>query len=271
MPRRKRRPSEQLYLPNRIKLSRNAGDSFTPLDLTNLARWIDFTDTSSLTITSGPDIDAVLDKSPNGRSYAQTTASKKPHTGATLNGLNGANFDGADDSLTESAGIGDLVGDKGTFFMVCRPSSISGNPYPFSVGRNLGNFWSAFQIADISGNDRLRTSFRNGGSVTLISGSTNLVMSTAYIFTVKSTGTAYSLRVNGNQETLSGTPDDGSWIADLTAKDHSAIGCLKDNNESNFFNGDIFEIIYIDDLDVPQATIDQVEDYMSNRFAITLV
>jgi hypothetical protein len=69
-----------------------AAGGFSPLDLPDLVAWWDFSDTATITASSGA-VSAVTDKSGNGWDLAQATAANKPVTGTrTINSLNTLDF-----------------------------------------------------------------------------------------------------------------------------------------------------------------------------------
>ena len=77
-----------------------ASGAFDPRSIANLALWLDFGDSSTLTL-SGSQIEAVTDKSGNGRSAVQTVANNRPLiVNNAINGRAVASFDGTNDSLT---------------------------------------------------------------------------------------------------------------------------------------------------------------------------
>jgi lysophospholipase L1-like esterase len=82
----------------------------------------------------------------------------------------------------------------------------------------------------------------------------------------KSTGSAYSIKLDNNWLTLGGTGvNNGDWFGDTANRDNVTIGGGKITAEMTFFKGLIAEIIsYNTDLSTPDLT--KVENYLSNKY-----
>lgn len=77
---------------------------FRPDQLPGLNLWLDASDTSTITSSSGA-VSQWSDKSGNGINLTQGTAANQPTTGSTtLNGLNVISFDGSNDNLRTANG-----------------------------------------------------------------------------------------------------------------------------------------------------------------------
>lgn len=102
-------------------------------------------------------------------------------------------------------------------------------------------------------------------------GSTSLVADTPYIASMSSSGSAYTLRLNGVTETkvlLTGS-DDGVWFDATTNTDNLVIGARKQTTEDEFFKGDLAElIVYDNELDAENTGF--LESYLSRRYRINL-
>ncbi len=74
-----------------------------------------------------------------------------------------------------------------------------------------------------------------------IRGDTVVEVGLDYVDVWRSTGAAYSIRVNGREETkeVLGGADTGDWFADTTDRDNTVIGMTKRTTESAFFPGHI--------------------------------
>lgn len=82
----------------------NPAPTFQPGSISGLALWLDASDLSTITASSGA-VSQWNDKSGNARHVSQGTASFQPTTGSsTLNGLNVISFDGSNDNLRTSNG-----------------------------------------------------------------------------------------------------------------------------------------------------------------------
>lgn len=76
---------------------------WTPASIITRA-WYDFSDTGSVTVVSNA-VSAIADKSGNGFTLSQGTAANRPAYTATINGLNVATFDGANDAIGAATAI----------------------------------------------------------------------------------------------------------------------------------------------------------------------
>jgi hypothetical protein len=87
-------------MPNPATFRRmNSGQLFTPLSLSELAFWIDFTDTSTITMDGSNLISTVRSKIGGYTATQSTDANKPTWTANTLNGKGVAAFDGGDELL----------------------------------------------------------------------------------------------------------------------------------------------------------------------------
>lgn len=116
-----------IYLKNRTV-------GFAPTDISGLFVWIDASDTSTITHSSGS-VSQINDKSGNGRHFTQSTGSLQPVTGVeTLNGLNVLDFPSSDKmewTLSSAS-----RSDPWTVFMVVK--SIAKGRVNLSLGSNNG-------------------------------------------------------------------------------------------------------------------------------------
>ena len=80
-------------------LQGGVNSGFLPTNLTNLALWLDASDTASITHVAGA-VSQWNDKSGNNNHALQSSAAAKPTTGTrTQNGLNVIDFDGSGDFI----------------------------------------------------------------------------------------------------------------------------------------------------------------------------
>jgi len=86
------------------KLLRPRQTGFNPKSIANLAFWLDFADSSTLTL-SGTAIASVADKSGNNRTASQSTGNNQPAIASSIrNGKSAAQFDGVNDALDVAYG-----------------------------------------------------------------------------------------------------------------------------------------------------------------------
>ena len=108
-----------------------------PLAIPDLEMWLDASDTSTITDSSGS-VSAWADKSGNGNNATQGTGSAQPTTGLnTANGKNVLNFDGGD-TLEVGSGVYSIPSDENTLFIVsrCTDTSVQRRPFVMTDGSN---------------------------------------------------------------------------------------------------------------------------------------
>lgn len=94
----------------RATVSGIGGTGFSPLHLRGLALWLDASDTSTITESSGA-VSQWNDKSGYGRHVSQATSANQPTTNSTSqNGLNTLSFDGGGDKMSTAAAWGTFNG-----------------------------------------------------------------------------------------------------------------------------------------------------------------
>lgn len=163
-----------------------------------------------------------------------------PDTATGWSGSNtySLNFDGTDDRLDASS--------------VVTPSATSGTISAW-IKTTSTAYQAIVSTADTSGlvtwgwmaifNNKLRITFReSGGTVKIADGSTTLNDGTWHHVVAVSSGTAYSLYVDGSAETLTNSNNDGTWFGDLTSLTSTNIGSHVRSSAGNFFTGNIDEV-----------------------------
>jgi len=253
-----------------------AGAAFVPTDVSGLTLWLDAADESTFTITSQPDIDTWADQSGNNNDVTQGSASLKPDTGGSIGGKNAVVFDGSDDVLKNSTAGGVFVGTKGILFAVVQPAVISADLSSSTIiagsDEALGDTFSLYSDFGVS------TPFM--GALSDISSAldvnqgrdTTIIVSTAFLLTFSSNDTAYTFRIDGTESALtnvSGT-DSGEWFGDIAARDNFTIGGTISDSSVRFGNFSIGEIIYYDDVTLTSQELADVEDYLANKWFISL-
>ena len=102
------------------RLLRPRASGFNPRAIANLALWLDASDPSTITVSTG--VSEWRDKSGNGRNFTQGIGNNQPTV--RTNGQNSRNtleFDGSNDTLTGPAGFS--LGDTHTVVAVVRPDT----------------------------------------------------------------------------------------------------------------------------------------------------
>ncbi len=100
--------------------------TFSPASLANLSFWLDATDASTFSFSSGSVVSQWRDKSGNGLHFSQSTVSLQPSRNVTIGGNTAVKFDGADDYLAITSNPAGLMGSGArTFFVVVELTSNS--------------------------------------------------------------------------------------------------------------------------------------------------
>jgi hypothetical protein len=141
--------------------------TFNPLDLPDLALWLDASDTATITASSGS-VSQWDDKGPGGNDATQAIATNQPTTGSrTQNGLNVIDWDGSNDKLATGIVISSLRTNKAfTAAMVVKSDRTNANdPLLAAAGPNAGSFdfTSGFVIGRNSTN--LELTIGNGSTM----------------------------------------------------------------------------------------------------------
>lgn len=211
--------------------------------LSNCALWLDASDASTITQSSGS-VSQINDKSGNGRNYPQGTSTNQPRIDThTQNGLAVLDFDGAGDRFVLSpGGLGRNVGGM-TIYVVAKPDSISAarTLFQFSNGTNSTQARASLRLTSASkaevGGRRL-----DANSFASVAGASNVSTSTFSVFTGVLDYTNSDAFIYLNQSLDGSTTSfqtDGS-TSNTDALD-SIIGCNLSRNE--FFDGQIAELI----------------------------
>lgn len=104
----------------------------------------------------------------------------------------------------------------------------------------------------IDGDGHVFVEVNSAGTVSKVTGSTSLDVETAYVLSVDSSGTAYSLRFAGagaDEVLTEATAGDnnGLWIGDTTGVDSVLVGALRTSGGySDYFEGRIAQVVLCD-------------------------
>lgn len=201
-----------------------------------------------------------------GKLFQQSTSTKRPTytlQDADFNSNPSLTFDGTDDLLAladaylfDTAGTVMIVfkqvttGDAEDFFASADDATTTKN---LAIGQRTAAY-------GITQNDA-------GTADTVYGGTTP--DTTTHLLTVSTSGTAYTVRLDGVAESLtagSGT-NSGDWFGDTSARDNMTIGARKTSSESNQANVKIAEIlVYSEQLTGDDLT--NAEAYLIEKYAI---
>lgn len=262
----------ELALKRHPKGSKILGAAFSPLDVAGLALWVDFADPTTLTITSSPDIDAVLDKK-GLLSFAQGTAAAKPHTSTIGSITTAALFDRTDDQLIQAACP--FVANTGRFFAVVRfPTIGAANQNIFACGNSLtNNYLSAIRCDVVDTNIYFGCWSRVVSTINAVRSNSPVVANTTYVVSTCSNGSAYSIRINGVEQelTVSSGANNGAWFDENSGNLNSmTLGRMQTLAGAAFFGGLMGEVLYYDNVVLSAADITRIEQYLAAKWGVTL-
>lgn len=198
-------------------------------------------------------------------SLAQGTGSKQPViTTSYFTGKKALQFDGVDDLLRYAGTLSTAL--SGSIFAVVRYTggSVGGETWA-SADEATGNYYMetastpmSIQQTNNDSNDYIRT---NPG----------LSVNTDYFLEWRSSGTAYTLWVNGVSQTLvvGGGSNTGDWFGDTPNRDNFTIGGLKRSTESGFAN---IAVPFVEIVDGALAAGDRtgLGQWVTSQYGITV-
>lgn len=214
-----------------------------PLTIDNIALWLDGSDASSITESSGI-VSQVNDKSGNDKNATASDSVRPTLVSSIQNGRSILRFDGNDDYLNINSSIA-----YRTIFVVAKSDDTTFSNYPGIIG-------------DFSG-----TSPNNGHIVNGVDGTTKLATATSNYSSAYRNGTLIAGSSGHNF-----APLNEFWIGAFelplnSTNTTSAIGMI--NGGGRYWDGDIAEIIvYSTTLDSTDRAI--VENYLSVKWGIVV-
>jgi hypothetical protein len=240
---------------------------------------IDLTDNITVTAADGPGegpatdgdpIAAWTDQSSNAKAFIQATIAKRPtYRAAGINGRPAIEFDGVDDLLVLAEDY--LSGSEGT---VIAAIELSASPSNQQVVLASGDESVGLRATELRAyydgtNSNAALRFDDNTNDNIIRGDTEVSASTTYIQAWLSDGSAYTLRVNGTEQTptqVSGL-DNGNWFGDVTSKDSVSIGAYKRASEAGFLKGKLSELL-VYDRELSAIELAGVERYLLLKYGV---
>jgi len=207
------------------------------------------------------------DASGEGTDETQTTEAKRLTYHTNIFGtLPSVRLDGTDDIHSNNTVNWRAADNKGTLYMIYKPSSVTGYRVLLATS-DTGGAENGMEFA--TSGDKLRLTYRDGATTNGVDGQTVLVVGTTYLFTWTTTGSAYVLRINGFDEALTvAGVNDGAWLDTLaTERDVVAIGGLLRSTECCYGAGDVGEIGYYD-TQKGAADDTEITDHLMGKYGI---
>jgi hypothetical protein len=186
-----------------------------------------------------PDDSLVLAVDGTGTDRSRYGLSFTPQADAIVGGR-WMTFDGTGDYLLNSTGNWRSSDSGGAIEAWVRPGAIGAGRCIFSSNDTAtANY---YVILDLAPGGTIRFYQRNADTADQVQGSTVLVANRWYHVVVASSGTAYSMYINGADEgtlTVLNGSNAGDWFADTTLRDNVAIGAFARNTVGSYWTGDI--------------------------------
>ncbi len=256
-----------------------AASAFVPTDISGCRLWLDFSDADYLftdagttkVSTDGNAIYQVNDKSGNNYNVIQATEARRPLYKTGANGINSksiALFDGDDDYL-RLAVENWLSGDsQGSVFVVYQLTEDKTGVLLMSSDEKSTTRYLLF-FGNHTAVNGIYILQNDAGTNDGNYGNTNPASGTVYLACFRSSGTAYSLRVNAADETVTTIvgANSGDWFADTSARDNLIIGANVRTTVVDFYKGKIAEIIVYNS-NLTGTDLSNVETYLNNKWAI---
>lgn len=230
-----------------------APSAFSPLDLPNLALWLDSSDTSTIT-QSGGSVSIWADKSGNSYNATESIGVQQPQTGTrTVNGLNAIEFNGTGTGFDLPSGLYDIGAGANTVYAVCATDDTSKSQRILGGAAGGNRYGPGLNLNGTGRIEMLNGAFSNSAQI-------NLGLNTAArIVTGRRNGTTLEVRNNN------GTFNSNSLAVNSTC---SAIQVGRYTPTSSQFDGVICEIVAVRRY-VSGDEDSNVISYLSQKWGIT--
>lgn len=227
---------------------------FTPRSISDLALWLDASNESTVTRSSGQ-VTAWQDKSGNGNDLTQGTSSNQPLFQENwFNGRPTVLFDGTDDNLTLGSQL-IATGDQWDAFVVLdNLNAGADDDYILSQWLSTAGNRTIFLFHRESGLEAF-----NGSTGAQPSGSTTLVSNKPYIFGSSYDGTNLAVHINGQQ--------DASISAGAMTLSDIPLYLWSSSQSTRFWNGNVSEVIFFKKK-LSGAEKGQIIQYLRNKWGI---
>jgi hypothetical protein len=223
--------------------------SFSPLDLSPVV-WLDAADATTITASSGA-VSQWRDKSGNNYHVAQGISANQPLTGAaTLNGLNVLQFDGSNDSMSNTS----VPSSSRPHTYVIVAKEVAGITAVKSLVNSGVTNILAFFFSGTSPSRQIRTFVSGGGGA----GGPNVTTTNDNVLYVMVDGVITQFGVNGSYTTAGGG-----------GTTRGAIFRVGTNAGANgeFFNGTIGEVFYFN-ATLSDTNRDRLTAYLTAKWGI---
>jgi len=243
--------------------------AFTPISIAGLQLWLDASDSSTLFIDSAGSTAATADgdpvgywgdKSGNTNNTTQADGTKKPLLKlATQNSKNSVRFDGSNDNLKALTGGADS---NYTLFVVNKKLNASNlyNYMLFSMGQEVNYKRRSLWHYPDNNNSYIAYNGQNADYKS-INANLSFVQNVANIAQNKRNGQAISLAKNNNSFVT------GNTVLSLVAHTATSIFVGTNNNQTEAYNGDYYEILYYNAL-VSDSDRTLILNYLNSKWSV---
>lgn len=234
-----------------------------PSTISGLVGWMDAADTSTSNITSsGGLVSNIRNKANSQNPFVQATGGNQPQTGvSTIAGKNVLRFNGTSNYLSCNALASAFTGTDAavSVFAVYKPIGLTLSPTIFCAA-NSANTTVLFTHSN-STNNLFRIQKNDDSSASVSATATTAPTLVPVMFSMSCAGT-----------TLKAWKDEasfynGAFNVGATTVNTFALGVRPTSAISNYFNGDIAEII-VYNRDLSDAEVTQVNRYLGNKWGI---
>lgn len=241
------------YLLNPYSYTAN----FVPTDISGLILWLDASDTSTITESSGA-VSQIDDKSGEDNHFTQATGGQQPTTGTTtINSLNALQFDGGDYMKHESMGYPT----SGVIFMVAKVNT---------VDNSTDSLWciddaSDYQAQATGGQQPTYRFTINNNNMPNIFYTTGDLSGADHIFMYR-----HDYSDGAMDQWVDGVPGNKNGATDYTTPYTTPIDTIlmANRSETNYPDADFGEwLIYDTALSV--ADMNTVGEYLADKWGIT--
>jgi len=242
------------------------------------ARWFDFSNSSSVTVSSG-DISQINDLSGNAGHLSQSDNTKRPaYTASAQNGLNVGTFDGVDEFLQLASDFS--LGTAHSVFIACKNSTTIAAASTFQCIASGGVYTNPlttvseflFCSGSVTGtltNERLSSLVLAHPGATIYGyGKTDADISNGFIASSAYTtsGNSFRGRLNGSNDLLTATTN-GGFVSTNTRYPTILRYLGSRGGSSAFWNGQVWEMIIFSSY-LSQSDTELVEGYLAWKWGV---
>lgn len=237
---------------------------FTPSGLTT-ALWLDASETGTI-IKDGSDLVSQWnDKSGNSRHASGVLTARPLFVATGINNLGAIDFDGGDDLLAISGDGGVFSASSGEVWAVVRYDTLDFS-YVWQAGGGVNRYLGGYLETPNTppGGNRFAITQRDNDIADIVASETTAISTnTKYIVRWKSTGTVWTIDVNGVSQTLGvggAGANTGDWFADTSSRTVLNLGFL--------LNGRIGELLLFEGINLTSTQAGSLYSYLSSKWGI---